>query len=223
MAKTEYNKVEQKKEALKKTDSKVIKHDTPAKGGEHVVRNKPVATVVKKEKRGFTSKLIDNLTGHDGSDSVSSYLLKDIVAPAAKDLLVNVITTGARMLIYGSADGGNSNGYSSYHTNYSRPTTNYQKSYPKGPVERPDRRNNHFRSLDFTLSNRDEAEDVLTTLQEQCNEYGSASIADFYDLLDIESSYTDNTYGWTDLRSGRIIMKRGGGFGIDLPKPMWFR
>lgn len=223
MSKTvSYNDIKQKKQNLDKSTKKVEPKPT-IKGGDHVARSKPIVTKVKREKKSFGAKLIQSITGKDTDGTgVTGYLLEEIILPAAKDMLVNAITSGTRMLIYGKDDGGRSSSSNTYHSSY-RPSTNYQRSYSRGPVDNgPVQRTNHFNASTFLLDDRAEAEDVLATLQEQINEYGSASIADFYDLLGIESSYTDNTYGWSDLRTGRIIMKRNG-YALDLPQVEWFR
>ena len=44
-------------------------------------------------------------------------------------------------------------------------------------------------------------------------------MADLYDLVGMTSNYTDNKYGWYDLRTA-YIQGVSGGYVIRLPKPV---
>ena len=44
-------------------------------------------------------------------------------------------------------------------------------------------------------------------------------MADFYDLVGMTSNYTDNKYGWYDMRSA-YVQAVNGGYIIRLPKPV---
>ena len=57
---------------------------------------------------------------------------------------------------------------------------------------------------DILFESRGEAEDVLSHLVDLTIDYGVASVADFYDLSGIESQFTDNKYGWTNLRDAEV-------------------
>ena len=50
------------------------------------------------------------------------------------------------------------------------------------------------------------------------NTYGIASVADLYDLAGITCrSYTANKYGWTDIRSAKVVRIRDG-YILELPR-----
>lgn len=49
---------------------------------------------------------------------------------------------------------------------------------------------------DIVLDKRDEAEDVLSRMDELISTYGMASVADLYELVGVTGNYTDNKYGW---------------------------
>lgn len=70
---------------------------------------------------------------------------------------------------------------------------------------------------DILFESRGEAEDVLSYLVDLTIDYGVASVADFYDLSGIESQFTDNKYGWTNLRDACIDRVRNG-YIIRLPQ-----
>ena len=54
-------------------------------------------------------------------------------------------------------------------------------------------------------------------MDELISSYRVVSVADFYDLAGITPEYTDNKYGWTDIRSANIVRVRDG-YMIKLPR-----
>ena len=97
----------------------------------------------------------------------------------------------------------------------------YGASYRQDKTERlpPSSREPRKTIDDIVFETRGDAEKVLDTLSEALSVYGSVSVADFYDLADISAEWTDNNFGWTDLRGARVLRTRGGGYTIDMPKP----
>ena len=49
--------------------------------------------------------------------------------------------------------------------------------------------------------------------------YGTVSVADLYDLVGISGNYTDNKYGWTNIRNAEPIRVRDG-YMLKLPKAL---
>ena len=66
------------------------------------------------------------------------------------------------------------------------------------------------------LDTREEAERVLSELDEHIDVYGYSTISDYYELVDIEHNYTDHQYGWTEL-SEAVVVPRGHGYAVKLP------
>ena len=62
-----------------------------------------------------------------------------------------------------------------------------------------------------------EAEEVITKMDELIDTYGMVSVADLYDLVGKTSEYTDNKYGWTNIRTAEVIRVRDG-YMLKLPK-----
>jgi hypothetical protein len=50
-------------------------------------------------------------------------------------------------------------------------------------------------------------------------DYGQASISDLYELVGITANFTDNKWGWTDLRSSSVSRARDG-YLLNLPRPI---
>ena len=189
-------------------------------------------TSAKKRKKGVTERLVTSLIGPDGLPSVGHYLTHDVVLPAIKEIIVNSVTSGINMMMYGPDSAGkrSTTGYYQRGSAY-RPNVNYQSSYKQTPTtstsnvkyqneSRPyhnETRASGFNSEDYMLASRDDAKMVLSQLLEQVDDYGWASLADFFDLVGIDSNFTDNNYGWTNLDFAKFVVVRGG-YALRLPR-----
>lgn len=196
--KTNYNKVEVKNNM--KVNEEDLKVDD-RKSLEKVVSAEPV-----KVKKGLMSRLVTGVLGPEGLPGIGQYVSEEIIVPAIKNIIVDAVTSGINMVMYGGNGPSPRNVHrpthrSPYH-NYSgqvhRPTTNYTSRYTSEQPPPSERMSRPRQGLeDYILEHRDDAAHVLTSLQENANMYGSVSIADYYDLIGVDSAYTDNNYGWT--------------------------
>lgn len=155
-------------------------------------------------KKSFFSKFLS-----DGIKDVGSVVLNDILIPAAKSTLYDIIIGGASMSLWGERRKGNDSIYRDGGRTYVR----YDKHYNKGDdrregreISRTARARHDFDDIGFNT--RDEAEDVLSALVDQTIEYRAATVANFYELSGIDSTFTDCNYGWTDLRDAYTIRSR---------------
>jgi hypothetical protein len=181
---------------------------------------KIITGVVKKQKRGFGKRLAETFLGDD-TQSVGSYIFHDVLVPAAKALINDMIGGGLEMLLYGtqrgrnsSRRGGMSNSRTSYGDYYD---SRDRKDRDRGGREmtRSGRAKHDFDEI--ILENRGEAEEVLAHLVDLTIDYQQATVADLYELVGINSDFTDNKYGWTDLRSASVQRVRSG-YLLNLPK-----
>lgn len=162
-----------------------------------------------KKKNGI-EKLAKVFIPEDVQD-VKSYILIDVLIPMVKDAALDIIKT----LFYGEAGRGKRNSAAS--------KVSYRSYYEK----ENDRRRDYGSSVtrtgynydDIILDSRGEAEDVLSRMDELIDAYGLVSVADLYDLVGIPGNYTDNKYGWTDIRSASVVRAREG-YLIKLPKAL---
>ena len=97
-------------------------------------------------------------------------------------------------------------------------TVSYRDYYDR----KDDRRYDRPRSVGYTyddiiLESRGEAEEVLDSLCDLIETYQIASVADLYDLVGETPEYTDNKYGWTNLRNADVERVRDG-YRLKLPK-----
>lgn len=175
----------------------------------------PVAKA-KTKKRSEVKKFADVFIAEDIT-SVKDYIVNDVLIPAAKKAISDIITNGIDMILYGEAkgrdrrrDGGSRVSYTKY---YER---DRDRDYDRGRTRR-----SVYDYDDIILDTRGEAEDVLNRMDDLIDAYGMVSVADLYDLVGISGNYTDNKYGWTNLRNAEVRRTRDG-YLLKLPKALPF-
>lgn len=178
-----------------------------------------VTSKVSKKRRSIGNSITQTLFGND-TKSVLSYVLNDVLIPAAKSTIQEMVSGGIEMLLFGdSVDRSRS-----YRRSGNRNIINYG-SFSRQRDVRSDRTSStKFRSLsrgkyeDVVIEDRGEAEDVIENLIELIEQYGVATLADFYELVGIDSDFSDNKYGWDNLARASVNRVREG-YVIDFPKP----
>lgn len=172
---------------------------------------KVISGKVKTKKKSETRKLADVFLSED-IGNVKSYIIFDVLIPAAKKTVSEVIKKGIDMILYGDT---------SFDTKDSRATKVSYRSYFNEPKDRRTSSNKiaaGYNYDDVIFNSRYEAEEVLERMDELIETYDNVSVADFYDLVGITGSYTDNKYGWTDIRTAKVVRVSGDGYMIKLPK-----
>lgn len=176
-----------------------------------------------KKKKSFGKKIVEAFFSNgEDVDNVAGYVIHDVLIPAAKSTISDMVSDGIEMLMYGEVRHGHrsrddrdrNRSYVSYD-NYSRNDRD-RDSRDRREFSYQDRARHNFD--DIILGMRGEAEDVLNHLVDQTIDYGMVTVADLYDLVGIEPNYTDDKYGWTNLSTAKVIRVRDG-YLIDLPKP----
>lgn len=166
---------------------------------------------VKTKPKSGVSKLTDVFISEDAAN-VKSYIVMDVLVPAIKKAISDIVRDGIDMILYGEARGGKSRSSSSYvsYRDYSRRDDDRRRdsSAKRG-----------YGHDDIILETRAEAEEVLTRMDELIDEYGTVSIADMYDLIGKSCAYTDNNYGWTNIRNAEPVRVRDG-YMLKLPKAL---
>lgn len=178
--------------------------EQPPKKVEKVVQGK-----VKVKKRGEMSKFKDVFIAEDAS-SIKSYVLMDVLVPAIKKAVKDIVTDGIEMLLYGST------GHSRKSTSASY--VSYDRFSRDDHRREPSRSYGGYSYNNITLESRGEAEDVLARMDELMAEYGLVTVADLYDLVGVTGQYTDNKYGWMNIRNAEVVRVRDG-YALKLPKP----
>jgi len=174
---------------------------------------KIVSGPVKSRKKSEIQKFADVFIQED-AQNVKSYILLDVLVPAVKKAISDIVTNGVDMILYGETGRTKKSSAAS--------KVSYRSYYDKRN-DRQDYGSNRIRTGydydDVILDNRGEAEEVLSRMDELIATYGLVSVADFYDLVGITGSYTDNKYGWTDIRNASVVRVRDG-YTIKLPRAL---
>lgn len=177
------------------------------------VTEKVVTGTVKRKKKGLFDKFMGNIISED-APSVKSYIFGDVLIPAIKKAISDIVTDGIDIILYGESRKGRGRStadrvsYRSYYDGgYSRPRINERQALMSG----------QYSYDDIILPSRGEAEEVLTRMDELMDTYGLVRVADLYDLVGITGEYTDNRYGWTNITRAEIIRNRDG-YMIKMPR-----
>ena len=174
---------------------------------EKVVRGK----VRTKPKSGI-SKISEVFISEDAAN-VKSYIVMDVLVPAVKKAISDIVRDGIDMILYGESRGRKSSTNSSY-VSY----RDYSRSDDRDRF-RESRTRTGYNHDDIVLETRGEAEEVLSRMDELIDTYGVVSVADLYDLIGKSCEYTDNKYGWTNIRNAEPIRVRDG-YMLKLPKAL---
>ena len=179
------------------------------------------------KKKSLTRKITENFAG-DEVGNVGEYILFDVILPSAKSMISDAVSQGIERMLFGdssrrrstSAFGGGRNNNTAYNRMHSSNTFNAGASQQQAPVPQrsamsPQARARHdFSSIGFET--RLAAEQTIDAMADQVLRYGTCTVSDLYDAVGETSDFTDNSWGWTDLRGARVRGVRGG-FVLDLP------
>lgn len=174
---------------------------------EHI---KPVAKGSVKKKS--ESKKVAEMFLSDDAWSLKDHIIFEVLIPAAKKTIFDAIISGAEILFYGKTTNRTTPGSSVSRFAYDRCYTNSDAKYP-----RVEPRRNMLDYDDIKFDNRGDAEMVLDAMDDILARYGVVRLSDLYDLAQISTdNYALQKYGWTDLRSARVVPVYGG-YMIKLP------
>lgn len=196
--------------------------DKTAKPREEKKVERIVQSEVVRRKKPLGRKLSDTFVSGDAR-SVWAFVAVDVLIPAAKDMIADAVSQGVERMIYGEArstsrrHGRRPN---EPYTNYNRYSSPYRRPDPREErrpqLSRRARANHDFDEI--ILPTRAEADEVLDRLFDLVSKYESATVADLYDLVGVSGNYTDDKWGWVDLRGAGITRVRHG-YLLDLPRP----
>lgn len=171
---------------------------------------KVVSGGVKTRKKSKVKKFADFFVPED-TDNVKSYILMDVIIPGIKNALADVVS----IILFGEIGGVGRRGRDKSKISYQR----YWRD------DRDDRRDyvrpkniGGFDYDDILFETRGDADLVLDQLESAIANFGIASVADLYDLAGVTCrSYTADKYGWTDIRTAKVVRLRDG-YILQLPR-----
>ena len=172
---------------------------------------KVVSGTVITKKKSSIRKFADEFISEDAKN-VKSYVVGEVLIPAIKKAISDIITDGIDMILYGGSrrDGRRSG---------TADRVSYRSYYDRDGRSREPRSvaPTRYSTDEIILDNRAEAEEVLLRMDELMDTYGLVRVADLYDLVGITGQYTDNKYGWTNIRNAEIVRVRDG-YVIKMPR-----
>ena len=186
-----------KEEAKKKPPAQPVVHGS--------VTSKE-SSMMKRTARNFLAEDMNN---------VKSYIVLDVLIPTIKDAIVNIVSNGISMLVYGDLQPSKSGGRFNYNGITNR--RNGINTSPKAMAA--SRRVSHdFRDVEF--DSRSDALEVLSKMNEYILDYGNCTVEDFYQFAHQEEfvKFTDRDWGWTQLGNIEIVRLYGGKFALNLPR-----
>lgn len=197
-----------------KPNSHKSKEEQKETGPERKVE-KVVSGTVKPKKKGEMQKFADVFISEDVGN-VKSYILLEVLVPAVKKAISDIVTNGIDMILYGET------GRTRNKSTASK--ISYQKYY-----DRPDDRRRDYNAPaartgfdydDLIFPTRGDAEAVIDAMTEIIAQYQVVSIADLYDLANVSlDNYAANKYGWTDICGCKPIRVRDG-YILKLPRAL---
>lgn len=177
------------------------------------VEKKKVQPVVKGKvvkKTNNVRKLTDIFVSEDAKN-IKSYVLMDVLVPAVKKAISDIVTNGIDMILYGESGRSkkrSTGDYVSYNRYSSSDSRDRDRDYSGS---------SRYSYDDIVFENRRDAEEVLDELYKILNKYHIVSVADLYDLVDMSGNYTDYNYGWNNLNGADVIHTRDG-YILKLPR-----
>lgn len=172
-----------------------------------------ITGAAKTRKKGEMQKFADVFIAED-ANNVKSYILMEVIVPAVKKAISDIVTTGIDMILYGEAGRSKKNGTAS--------KVSYRNYYDQGGdrvrAGSVGNRRNTPDYDDILFDTRGDAEAVLDAMNDIISQYGTVSVSDFYDLARVPNdNFTMNRYGWTNI-GGATSVRVLDGYILKLPR-----
>ena len=207
----EYRKY-QKFQAEKKNDSQIVEKDIP---------KAEIRGSVSKKKR---SKFMELFIKEDISN-VKEYLFKDVLVPSIINLFRDSVNNALDMMFYGEPRRDRRQRGRASNISYNR-YYDEDRDYRRDRDRDREKDRRHYDYEDIEFKYRDDAIDIMKKADDIMDRYGVMSINDYYSImpdeiledLNIHPVFTDEKYGWTDIRSMHEERTFGGKWKIKMPR-----
>lgn len=177
--------------------------------------DKVVTGGAKAQKKSDIRKFTDIFLAEDIS-TVKSYILMDVLVPAVKKAIDDIVSNGIHMLLYKETDRNRGSNRPAARVSYG----SYYNDNRSRDRERVSSRRNDFDYENIVFDRRGDAETVLTALEDIIDQYSYARVADLYELAGVTTdNYMVNRYGWADLHNAVVTSGRDGYY-IRFPKAL---
>lgn len=160
-----------------------------------------IKPVIKKDhvvqlKEPLGKRLMNTFIKEDIRD-IKDFILYDWIIPGIKAGVLNMISLAFFQETYDVR-----RGHPQKRDRYD-PKVSYSSFYrgeDRRRYECPERRAPKLDYRNVIISYREDAEIIVDTLKQRIRDYDFATIADLFQLIDADSEFTDNNWGWDDER-----------------------
>lgn len=183
----------------------------PKTGNNNASREKrfdKVVTGTVETRQNNGRKLVGMLISDDAKN-VGSFALMDVLIPSIKKAVVDIVTDGIQMIVYGNVQDGrkrnNKIAYNEYWNEHRVRSYNGDRDNRGYDYHHT----NRFEDRDILYDSAREAEEVRRHMLDALDRYRVVTVADLYDMSGLEiPSYTAYDYGWTKLHDIDIVRVR---------------
>lgn len=178
--------------------------------------SKAVVSGKVKVKEDKVRKLTDIFISEDVGN-VKSYIIYDVLIPTIKKTLYDIVVNSLDISLFGGRGGKRSNAdkvsFRDYNSMSRRDRDDRDRDRDRGSS-----RSGGVHSYDsIVFDTRGDAEVVLERMDELLETYEQVRVADLFELVGKTGDWTDNNYGWVNLRNADIVRVYDG-YKIKLPR-----
>lgn len=200
---------------------------TPLSAPAKTVEREPVTKVISgtavARKPAWYRRVGKSFIAED-ADTLGDFVVFDILIPAVKNAVFDIVKGGAERALFGSSSAGR---MSSRIGERRGSQVSIRERY--AAMDRPESRRDHapqragaLEYREIELLSRQEALDVLDNMHKRLERYPTVTVKDLYDFVGIPSDYTAHGYGWSNLDNANI-RQLGRKWVLDLPDPVPLR
>lgn len=205
------------------SNSRNAREEAPAKEEKPEKVEKIISGGATLRKKPMGRRIHEKFFGTAGNPGIWGNIVNQVMVPALKDLASDMVVQTVERALFGESRsdrrrsvGGGRDTYVAY--NRIRPATIHDRRDDRRP-DRDDRRDTSIDFQEVVLDSRVDAERARERLYEYVDRFGTATIADLYDLLGLRASYIDKQWGWTTMSGTSIVRLNDGRYLLDLPTP----
>jgi hypothetical protein len=181
----------------------------------------PAGSAVER-KKSLGRKFREQFAGDD-AQTVGQYLLFDVVIPATKNLIFDLGREGLQRILFGVSRPSNSSiagtilGSRTSYSSYSRATPAAQNVNQSAGLTPQQRAIHDFSGV--ILQTHEQAMAVIDVLSQLIDDFGTATLNDFYAAIGETPEFTAVKYGWKSMAQAQVRGIREG-YLLELPKPI---
>lgn len=152
--------------------------------------------------------------------SIKNHTIYEIIIPTIVDTLSQIVKDAIDLTFHGEVRTSSKSSSTSRSRVGSRPS--YASYYDDRRDDRRSRtssRSERYSYDDLEFDYREDALEVLNSMEDVIEKYGVVTVGDLFDLADVSGNGpSDYNYGWTRLDSADVFKNRDGCWIIKLPR-----